>query len=91
MTLGSNEAIKQGVAGGLGLAVLSRHSLTRADLEEVQLLTARDFPLHGVWHIVYWHGKPLSAAASAFRDFLREFANGYADTLDGPPKRRSRA
>ena len=91
MTLGSNEAIKQGVAGGLGLAVLSRHSLTHADLEGVQLLAARDFPLHGVWHIVHWHGKPLSAAASAFRDFLCEFAKDYADTLDGPSKRRSRA
>lgn len=84
MTLGSNEAIKQAVAGGLGLAVLSRHALTRADLAEVKLLKVRDFPLHGVWHIVHWHGKPLSAAAAAFRDFLREFAKAESSALEAP-------
>lgn len=74
MTLGSNEAIKQAVAGGMGLAVLSRHALTEADLREVQLLPARDFPLAGVWHIVHWRDKHLSAAAQAFLDFLRDHA-----------------
>ena len=85
MTLGSNEAIKQGVAGGLGLAVLSRHALTGADLAQVKLLKVRDFPLHGVWHIVHWHGKPLSVAAAAFRDFLCEFAKTQAGALDVAP------
>ncbi|MFM9981484.1 MAG: LysR substrate-binding domain-containing protein, partial [Burkholderiales bacterium] len=74
MTLGSNEAIKQAVAGGMGLAVLSRHALTEADLHEVRLLPARDFPLAGVWHIVHWRDKHLSAAAQAFLDFLRDHA-----------------
>ena len=74
MTLGSNEAIKQAVAGGMGLAVLSRHALTEADLREVRLLPARDFPLAGVWHIVHWRDKHLSAAAQAFLDFLRDHA-----------------
>ena len=74
MTLGSNEAIKQAVAGGMGLAVLSRHALTDADLREVRVLPAKDFPLGGVWHIVHWRDKHLSAAAQAFRDFLRSHA-----------------
>ena len=74
MTLGSNEAIKEAVAGGLGLTILSRHALTKADLAELRVLPARDFPLHGVWHIVHWQGKHLSAVAEAFRLFLREFA-----------------
>ena len=74
MTLGSNEAIKEAVAGGLGIAILSRHALTKADLAELRILHARDFPLHGVWHIVHWQGKHFSAVAEAFRLFLREFA-----------------
>ncbi len=74
MTLGSNEAIKEAVAGGLGIAILSKHALTKADLTELRVLRARDFPLHGVWHIVHWQGKHLSAVAEAFRVFLREFA-----------------
>jgi len=73
MTLGSNEAIKQSVAGGMGLAVLSRHAITTADLAELRLLKARDFPLQGVWHIVHWQGKRLSATAEAFHDFLLGF------------------
>lgn len=90
MTLGSNEAIKQAVAGGLGIAVLSHHALTRADLDEVQLLSARDFPLAGVWHIVHWQGKQLSPAAEAFRQFLREFAASHKVALSAQSKRRIR-
>jgi DNA-binding transcriptional LysR family regulator len=72
MTIGSNEAIKQGVAGGLGLAILSRHAISDADLRELRLLNVRDFPLPGEWHIVHSRNKQLSAAAHAFRIFLRE-------------------
>ncbi len=74
MTLGSNEAIKQAVAGGMGLAVLSRHALTESDLREVRVLKAQDFPLGGVWHIVHWRDKHLPAAAQAFLGFLRTHA-----------------
>lgn len=84
MTLGSNEAIKQAVAGGLGLAILSRHTLSASDLGEVRLLAPRDFPLHGVWHIVHWRDKRLSAAALAFRAFLREHAALLRSEADEP-------
>lgn len=80
MTLGSNEAIKQAVAGGMGLAVLSRHALTESDLSEVQVLKARDFPIAGLWHIVHWRDRHLSAAAQAFRGFLRSHAPQPART-----------
>jgi LysR family transcriptional regulator, low CO2-responsive transcriptional regulator len=74
MTVGSNEAIKQGVAGGLGLAILSRHVLSEADLPEIQILDVKGFPIEREWHIVHWRDQKLSAAAEAFRLYLVEHA-----------------
>jgi DNA-binding transcriptional LysR family regulator len=76
MTVGSNEAIKQAVAGGLGISVLSRHAVNEADLPEIRVLQVRGFPLRGAWHVVHWHDAHLSAPAEAFRDYLLEFAAG---------------
>jgi DNA-binding transcriptional LysR family regulator len=74
MTVGSNEAIKQAVAGGLGLSVLSRHAVSEADLPEIRILAVRGFPLASAWHVVHWHDAHLSAPAEAFRRYLLHFA-----------------
>lgn len=74
MVVGSNEAIKKAVAGGLGLAFLSLHTISEADLPELRILQVRGFPLHRAWHIVSWHDTRVSAPAQAFRAFLEEFA-----------------
>jgi DNA-binding transcriptional LysR family regulator len=71
LELGSNEAIKQAVAGGLGLAVLSRHALSAAPRKELlALLSVRHFPIHANWFVVYPKGKRLSPVASAFLQHL---------------------
>jgi DNA-binding transcriptional LysR family regulator len=74
MTVGSNEAIKQAVAGGLGLSVVSRHALSEAELAEIRVLPVRGFPIEREWYVVHWHDQHLSAAAQAFRRYLLEFA-----------------
>jgi DNA-binding transcriptional LysR family regulator len=74
MTVGSNEAIKQGVAGGLGLAILSRHAFSEADLPEIRILDVKGFPIEREWHIVHWRDQKLPAAADAFRRYLLEHA-----------------
>jgi DNA-binding transcriptional LysR family regulator len=74
MTVGSNEAIKQAVAGGLGLAIVSRHALSQGDLAEIKVLRVRGFPIEREWYVVHWHDQHLSAAAEAFRRYLLEFA-----------------
>ncbi len=71
MELGSNEAIKQAVAGGLGLSVLSRITLPAAD-DSVAILPVEGFPLKRHWYLVYPRGKNLSAVAQAFLDFAVE-------------------
>ena len=76
MALGSNEAIKQTVAGGLGLAVLSTHTVApEVALGEVVQLDVQGFPLMRQWHVVHPRGKRLSAASLAFKDWLFQHQN----------------
>jgi DNA-binding transcriptional LysR family regulator len=73
LEVGSNEAIKQTVAGGLGLAVLSATTVvSELALGELVLLDVVGFPLIRRWHVVYPQGKKLSAAAVAFKAWLFE-------------------
>jgi DNA-binding transcriptional LysR family regulator len=71
MQLGSSEAIKQAVMAGLGISVLSRHSL-RPELagEHIVLLDVDGFPLMRRWYAVHLKGKSFSLAASTFLDFI---------------------
>jgi LysR family transcriptional regulator, low CO2-responsive transcriptional regulator len=71
LELGSNEAIKQAVAGGLGLAVISRHALAAAHEDEgLAVLSHDSFPIHSSWWILYPRGKRLSPVASEFMAHL---------------------
>ncbi|MGI9381781.1 MAG: LysR family transcriptional regulator [Methyloligellaceae bacterium] len=71
MELGSGEAIKQAVIAGLGISVLSLHSL-RLELAAglVKLLPVEGFPLEKHWYAVVPHGKQLRPVAQTFLDFL---------------------
>jgi DNA-binding transcriptional LysR family regulator len=90
MTVGSNEAIKQAVAGGLGLSILSRHALTDADLPEIRILDVRGFPIERAWYVVHWRDQHLSVAAAAFRAYLLEFAAELRGRAGLPPPARRR-
>ncbi|MEW5835425.1 MAG: LysR family transcriptional regulator [Pseudomonadota bacterium] len=73
LEIGSTEAIKQTVEGGLGLAVVSATAV-RSELELGHLATldVQGFPLSRSWHLVYPKGKKLSPVASAFKAWLFE-------------------
>jgi DNA-binding transcriptional LysR family regulator len=80
LELGSNEAIKQAIAGGLGLSVLSRHTLTpEGSNSELTVLDVQGFPIHRNWYAVYLSGKQLSVVASTFLDYLKVEAAKLAD------------
>lgn len=67
LALGSNEAIKQSVAGGLGLAVLSTHSLgEHMGDDSLVTLDVAGFPILSNWYTVRLKGKRLSPTAQAF-------------------------
>ncbi len=75
MELCTNEAIKQAIIAGLGISILSRHTLG-LDTEQPQLTTldVAGFPTGGNWHLVYPLGKQLSPVAMAFVELVREEA-----------------
>ena len=78
LELGSNEAIKQAVIGGLGIAVLSKYSLgDKSDQEEVAILKCKEFPIESSWHIVSPKGKMLSPIATIFKQHLSQRAKGW--------------
>lgn len=85
MELGSNEAIKKAVAGGLGLGVMSMHALDDYYLQnELSILDVQDFPIHSNWHIVTAKGKKLSPIARIFHDHLiAEDKNSWLAANDG--------
>lgn len=85
MTLGSNEAVKQAVAGGLGLAVISQHALSLdAASGAFAVLDVKGFPLHRQWCAVYPKGKRLSAVAAAFLQYLLAEGKGEGSVQKNP-------
>jgi LysR family transcriptional regulator, low CO2-responsive transcriptional regulator len=73
MTLGSDETIKQAVAAGLGLAVLSRHVLALdAPSGALRELDVQGFPLLRQWYAVHLAAKKLSPLATAFLTLLKD-------------------
>jgi DNA-binding transcriptional LysR family regulator len=81
MELGSNEAIKQAVAGGLGLALLSRSTLNLDQgQKELAVLDVQGFPIMRAWYVVRPKGKKLSVVAQTFLEFL----HSHVELLEPP-------
>ena len=75
LELGSNEAIKQAVASGLGVGIVSRHALgVNFEAEELAVLPVKGMPIHSNWWVLYPKGKRLSPIASVFLQHLQETA-----------------
>jgi len=70
MALGGNEAIKQAILAGLGISVLSTHSLTLNAPDQFAMLHVQGFPICRQWYAVHPAGRQLSVVAAAFLDFL---------------------
>jgi LysR family transcriptional regulator, low CO2-responsive transcriptional regulator len=71
LELGSNEAIKEAVAGGLGVSVISSHALHGQAAEHgVTVLKVASFPIPSNWHLVRQKGKQHSPIATVFEEHL---------------------
>jgi len=78
LELGSNEAIKESVAAGLGLSVVSRHALHfKARDQGLAVLPVAGFPLESHWHVVHPKGKKLSPIAAVFKQHLLASARDF--------------
>jgi LysR family transcriptional regulator, low CO2-responsive transcriptional regulator len=76
LELGSNEAIRESVAGHLGLSVLSVHALGGGRHAEQGIVTLRvqGFPIASQWHVVQRRSRRRSPLAQAFEAHLFEEA-----------------
>lgn len=79
LELGSNEAIKQAIAGGLGISVLSRHTLMPY-AEDLTILDVEHFPIKRNWYMVYPNGKQLSIVGRTYFEYLLEAAKQFASS-----------
>jgi DNA-binding transcriptional LysR family regulator len=71
MEMNSNEAIKQAVQAGLGLGVLSIHTLeVELLLKRLVILDVEGFPIMRHWYIVHRQGKRFTTIAQAFKEFV---------------------
>lgn len=77
MEMSTTEAVKQAVAAGMGLAVVSLYTVElEVETQRLAVLDVEDFPIPRHWYAVYRKGKRLSAVAQAFHDFLLGEAKG---------------
>ncbi len=72
LELGSNEAIKQAIACGFGISVLSQHTFTpESRILGLTILDVQHFPIKRDWYVLYPAGKQLSIVANTFWEFLQ--------------------
>lgn len=74
----SNEVIRMSVETGLGLAVLSEHTLAQANAK-VALLPVKDFPLTSHWYLVRHGDRRLPVAAHNFIQYMNTHLNEWVD------------
>lgn len=71
MEMNENEAIKQAVQAGMGLGVVSIHTIElELETKRLVILEVEDFPIMRHWYLVHRKEKRLSPITQAFKDFV---------------------
>ena len=71
MEMRSNEAVQQAVQAGLGLGIVSIHTLElELETNRLVILDVESFPIMRQWYIVHREEKRLSPVVQGFKDFL---------------------
>ncbi|MGD1906561.1 MAG: LysR substrate-binding domain-containing protein [Leptolyngbyaceae cyanobacterium] len=82
LELGSNEAIKHAIAGGLGISVLSLHTIiSEGTAGEFAILDVDHFPIERQWYISHLAGKQLSVVANTFLSYMMDESHALAKKL----------
>jgi len=83
MELGSNEAIKHAVVGGLGISMLSLHTLSlEGATGPVDILDVEGFPIQRQWQLVYSKERELSLIAQTFVKFIQTKSAAIEQKMD---------
>ncbi|HEX4208034.1 MAG TPA: LysR family transcriptional regulator [Ktedonobacteraceae bacterium] len=77
MQVGNNSAIKQGVAAGLGIALISRVAINmELETKRLVMLDVEGFPIMRQWYLLHVKDKHLSPTALACKNFLLQHSPG---------------
>ncbi len=87
MEIGSDETIKQAVMAGLGVALISAHTVA-AELEDGRLISfdVPGLPIVRQWFVTKRTERQLLPAAQALWDFFEKRSNEYLPAPAGPAK-----
>jgi len=84
--MSTNEAIKQAVQAGMGLGILSLHTISlELETRRLAVLDVDNFPILRHWYVVHRQGKRLSTVAQTFKEFLLREAAAVARQVAAPP------
>lgn len=82
MELGSNEAIKHAIVGGLGLSIMSLHTIAlEGNGGPVAIIDVEGFPIERQWFLVYTKNKELSPVARTFLEYALGIGPDMRDRL----------
>lgn len=91
MEMTRNEAIKHAVMAGLGLGIVSLHTLEfELALDRIAILSVEGFPIMKEWYLVYRSGKRISPIAQAFHEFVLTEVESIMKLPQPKPITRSR-
>ncbi len=83
MTTSSNETIKQAVMAGMGLALISRHTIgLEFGLGMMTILAVKGLPLMRSWYVAHRRSMPLLPIHARLRAFLLEGGQAIIEELD---------
>ncbi len=83
--IGSNETIKQGVMAGLGLALISAHTVAfEVETGRLAVLDVAGLPVLRKWFVARQSQKAVLPAMRAFWDFARAEGAGHLPELGAP-------
>lgn len=90
MEISSNETIKQAVMAGLGVALISGHTIAaEIDTHRLVILDVVGLPLMRKWYLVRHAEKRPLPPAAALWDFLVEQGQSYLPMVHRQPTRRA--
>ena len=82
--LGSNETIKQAVMAGLGIALISAHTIAQEiEIGRLAILRAEGMPIQRHWFLVSRADRMLTPAMQAFEQFLQRQGSQFLPQVRG--------
>ena len=82
MEMNENEAIKQAVQAGMGLGIVSIHTLElELETNRLVILDVEDFPIMRHWYLVHRKEKRLSPITQTFKEFVLKEGRSFISQM----------